>query len=248
MTEVAIVTGGGRGIGAAIAEALAREGARVVIAGNMPDVQEQKVLELSRFGYAAMACVLDITRFDSVSAMVNATVSRFGTPSILINNAGADTIKPFMDTHEAEWLEALDVNLVGAMRCTHQVIPLMQAAGYGRIVNISSDAGRVGASGQVAYSAAKAGLIGFMKALAREVVSDGITINAVCPGPTNTPLVEEILQRPHPQLYQALTRAIPMKRFGQPHEVIPAVLMFASREASYMTGQTLSVSGGLTMI
>lgn len=248
MTEVAIVTGGGRGIGAAIVEGLARQGAQVVIAGNMPEIQEQRAEELTRAGCAVAAVPLDITQFDSVKEMFETVVARFGIPTILVNNAGADTIKPFMDTDEAEWLDTLNVNLLGTMRCTWCAIPLMATAHYGRIVNIGSDAGRVGTSGQVVYSAAKAGLMGFSKALAREVISEGITINVVCPGPTETPLVAEILEGPYPKLYQALTRAIPMKRFGQPHEVVPAVLMFTSRDASYMTGQTVSVSGGLTML
>lgn len=248
MSELAIVTGGGRGIGAAIAEGLAAQGAHVVIAGNMPEIQERRARELVQAGHQATAVSLDITSFDSVKEMFDLVAARFGIPTILVNNAGADTIKPFMETDEGEWLETVNVNLLGAMRCSWSAIGLMAQAQYGRIVNISSDAGRVGSSGQVVYSAAKAGVIGFSKALAREVVGDGITINVVCPGPTETPLVDEILAKPHPKLYQALTRAIPMKRFGQPHEVVPAVLMFTSRDASYITGQTVSVSGGLTMM
>ncbi len=248
MNELAIVTGGGRGIGAAIAEGLARQSAHVIIAGNMPEQQEKRAAELRGLGYSADALVLDIAQFDSVDEMAQTVYSRWGAPSILVNNVGADSIKPFLETDEGEWWETLNVNLLGAMRCCRVVVPLMQRQHYGRIINISSDAGRVGTSGQVAYSAAKAGLIGFTKALARELVHEGITLNVVCPGPTDTPLVEEILQGPHPKLYQALNRAIPMKRFGRPAEMVPAVLMFASREASYMTGQTVSVSGGLTMI
>lgn len=248
MTEIAIVTGGGRGIGAAIVEALARQGAQVAIAGNMPTLQDQRAADLNRDGYEALSYTLDITQTDSVLLMVERIQSLWGTPTILINNAGADSIKPFLETDETEWWETINVNLMGALRCTRAVVPLMQAAHYGRVVSIGSDAGRVGSSGQVVYSAAKAGLIGFSKALAREVAHDGITINVVCPGPTETPLVEEILKGPHPKLYQALNRAIPMKRFAKTDEVVPAVLMFASRDAGYMTGQTVSVSGGLTMV
>ncbi len=246
--EVAIVTGAARGIGYAIGRAMALQGIEVVLAGNMPDLQKQKADELCRMGYRVRAVELDVTSQASVGQMVDEVVHRVGMPTILVNNAGADTIKPFMDTVESEWWSTLDVNLMGAMRCSHAVIPHMQAKQYGRIVNIGSDAGRVGTSGQVVYSAAKAGLIGFSKALAREVVSFGITINTVCPGPTNTPLVDDILAKPHPRLYQALERSIPMKRFAEPDEIVPPVLMFISRTASYLTGQTVSASGGLTMM
>lgn len=246
--ELAVVTGGGRGIGRAIVEGLARNGARVVMAGNMPDLQRREASELAQQGFWVEAMTLDVTETGSVGRLVDEVSSRWGTPAIWVNNAGADTIKPFLETEEDEWWRTLDVNLVGAMRCLKAVLPLMRDASYGRVVNIGSDAGRVGTSGQVVYSAAKAGILGLTRAIAREVVGYGVTVNAVCPGPTDTPLVEEILATPHPRLYQALERSIPMKRFAKSHEIVPAVLMFASRDSGYITGQTLSVSGGLTML
>ena len=247
-SELAVVTGGGRGIGRAIVEGLARSGRTVVMAGNMASLQEQEAEALRQDGLQVFAEPLDITDAASVDALFDRVVPSHGVPAVWVNNAGADTIKPFLDTEEPEWRETLDINLVGAMRCLKRILPLMQKARYGRVINIASDAGRVGTKGQVVYSAAKAGVLGLTKALAREVAQDGITINAVCPGPTDTPLVEEILQKPHPRLYQALERSIPLRRFGRPEEMVPAVLMFAARAAGYMTGQTLSVSGGLPMV
>lgn len=244
--DVAIVTGAGRGIGRAIALALARAGCRVVVAGNQPDLQAGVAEEIGTD--RALAVTVDVTATAAVQAMAEVTANRFGSPGVLVNNAGWDRIQPFLETDEAEWWTTLDINLVGQMRCTKAVLPWMVAAGYGRIVNISSDAGRVGTSGQVAYSAAKGGVLGFTKALAREVARYGITVNSVAPGPANTPLLDEIVRGPHPRLVDAFLRSIPFRRLAEPEDVAHAVLMLVAREAGYITGQTLSVSGGLTMI
>jgi 2-hydroxycyclohexanecarboxyl-CoA dehydrogenase len=244
--DVAIVTGAGRGLGRGIAEALAARGCRVVVAGNQPDLQEDVAAALP--SGQAVACTVDVTRSDQVERLVDVTRAAFGPPTVLVNNAGADRIAPFLETDEDEWRATLDINLLSQMRCARAVLPDMVAAGYGRIINIASDAGRVGTSGQVAYSAAKGGVLGFTKALAREVARYGITVNCVAPGPANTPLLDEIVRGPHPRLLAAFERIIPLHRLAEPEDVAHVVLMLAAREAGYLTGQTVSVSGGLTMI
>lgn len=244
--HIAIVTGAGRGIGRAIAKQLSQDGARVVVATLEIEEAESVCQEITSNGGLALGVQVDVTDGASVSAMVETVTRQLGTPSILVNNAGWDQIERFIDSSEAEWWKVLDINLVGQMRCCRAILSLMMEQNYGRIINIGSDAGRVGTSGQVMYSAAKGGVIAFTKALAREVSRHGITVNCVAPGPTNTPLYQEVKDS-NPKLAEALMRAIPMRRFGEPEDVAFIVSMLAHSETAYVTGQVISVSGGLTM-
>jgi 2-hydroxycyclohexanecarboxyl-CoA dehydrogenase len=244
--EVAIVTGGNRGIGRAIVEELAKCGAAVSIVDRSPE-NEAFSKELNNKGYRTIAVQGDVTKTEDVKRAVETTQNELGAINILVNNAGWDQIERFIESDEKDWIKVIDINLLGQMRFCREVVPSMIERNYGRIINISSDAGRVGTSGQVAYSAAKGGVIAFTKGLAREVVRFGITVNCVAPGPTNTPLFKEV-QDSSPKLYEALIKAIPMRRAGESEEVAYFVSMLVSKNAGYMTGQTLSVSGGLTMI
>lgn len=245
--DVAIVTGGSRGIGRAIVEELAKCGAAVSIISRTQSENEAFSKELNAKGYRTIAIQGDVTKSEDVKRAVQITEKELGPIKILVNNAGWDQIERFVESDEEDWLKVIDINLLGQMRFCREVAPLMIERNYGRIINISSDAGRVGTSGQVAYSAAKGGVIAFTKGLAREIVRYGITVNCVAPGPTNTPLFDEVREQ-SPKLYDALIKAIPMRRAGESEEVAYFVAMIAAKDAAYMTGQTLSVSGGLTMI
>jgi 2-hydroxycyclohexanecarboxyl-CoA dehydrogenase len=167
-----------------------------------------------------------------------------------VNNAGWDELRPFLDTDEPFWDQVIEVNLKGCLRTTKAVLPGMVDAGWGRIVNLGSDAGRVGSSHEAVYAGAKAGVIAFTKTIAREVARSGVTANAVCPGPTRTPMLEGMAAADESggKLVESLTRAVPMRRLGEPEDVAAAVAFLASERAGYITGQTLSVSGGLTMV
>ena len=241
--KVAVVTGGGGGIGAAIAAGLASAGASVAVWDLDRDRAEEVAGGLPG---AAAAVGVDITQRASVEAAAATTAEALGPVDVLVNNAGVDVIEPFLDSEEATWTKVVEVNLLGTIRCCHVLVPGMAERGWGRIVNIGSDAGRVGSSGEVVYSGTKGGVIAFSKALAREVATKGVTVNAVCPGPTDTSLLDQVAQASQ-KLYDGLARAVPMKRIGQPEDVAPAVVFLASPAAGYVTGQTLSVSGGLTM-
>jgi 2-hydroxycyclohexanecarboxyl-CoA dehydrogenase len=251
MTDrVALVTGGARGIGAAIVSALAAGGHAVAI-GDLREAEAEALAEETRAGGGrAVAVALDVTDAASVRAAVEATGSELGPPDVLVNNAGWDQLRPFLETDEEFWDRILEINLKGCLRVTQAVLPAMIERGSGRVISLGSDAGRVGSSNESVYAAAKAGVIGFTKTLAREVARTGVTANVVCPGPTETPLLAEITgEGAEPEkLIAAMTRAVPMKRLGKPSEVAAAVAFLASEEAGYITGQTLSVSGGLTMV
>ncbi|HEY8516208.1 MAG TPA: glucose 1-dehydrogenase [Candidatus Binatia bacterium] len=241
--KVALVTGAGSGIGKAIALRLAREGMRVAVT----DLDEQAALAVAReAGQGAIGVRLDVADEESVRAGVARIEQELGGIDLLVNNAGWDKVEPFVESRPETWDKLIAINLKGPLLCAHAVLPGMIARGRGRIVSIASDAGRVGSSGEAVYSAAKAGVIGFSKTLAREVARHGILVNAVCPGPTDTPLFHGIAQE-NPKLGQALTRAVPLGRLGRPEDVAGAVAFLASDDAAYITGQTLSVSGGLTM-
>jgi 2-hydroxycyclohexanecarboxyl-CoA dehydrogenase len=241
--RVALVTGGARGIGAAIAHRLAARGATVVVGDLDGDAASATAASLEG---KAIGVAMDVASSASVRAAVDQVGAETGSPDILVNNAGIDVIKPFVDSTEAEWDQIIAVNLKGPINCTRAVLDAMIERKHGRIVNIASDAGRVGSSGEAVYSATKGGVIALTKTLARELARHGITVNCVCPGPTETALLAQVAEY-SPKLYESLGRAIPLGRTGQPDDIAPAVAFLASDDASYITGQTLSVSGGLTM-
>ncbi len=242
--KVAFVTGAGRGMGAAIAARLVEEGALVAVTDVDRATAEATAATLGEDH--AVGIKVDITDTGSVHAGVLIVLQTLGPIDVLVNNAGWDRVAPFLDTDEDLWDRLIDINLKGALRCTHAVLPLMVDRQAGRVVSISSDAARVGSSGESVYSAAKAGLIGFTKTLAREVARHNITANVICPGPTDTAFLDEVMEG-HEGLRASLQRAIPMKRLGRPEDVAGVVAFLASDDAGFVTGQTLSVSGGLTM-
>jgi 2-hydroxycyclohexanecarboxyl-CoA dehydrogenase len=248
-TRAALVTGGGRGIGRAIALALADGRRSVAVADLLGDQARAVAGEITKEGGSAVAVELDVTDPASVKGGVEMAESSLGPLEILVNNAGWDELRPFIDTDEAFWERVLDVNFKGALRMTHALLPGMVDRGFGRIVSIGSDAGRVGSSLESVYSGAKAGMIAFTKTIAREAARDGVTANTVCPGPTETPMLAGIVaaHEDAERVIGAMTRAVPMRRLAQPEEIAAAVAFFASEQAGYITGQTLSVSGGLTM-
>jgi 2-hydroxycyclohexanecarboxyl-CoA dehydrogenase len=240
--KVAIVTGAGQGIGRAIAEKLAAEGATVVVT----DLNETTAKEVAEgIGGDALAVRTDVTSRDSVGAMVAGVRERFDRIDVLVNNAGWDKGGRFVDSDPADWERAIAINLVGVLNTCQAVLPVMAEQGTGAVVNLGSDAGRVGSSGEAVYSAAKGGVIAFTKTIAREMARAQVRANCVCPGPTDTALFATFA--PDPKLREALIRAIPFRRLGQPADVANAVAFLASDEASFITGQTVSVSGGLTM-
>jgi 2-hydroxycyclohexanecarboxyl-CoA dehydrogenase len=245
--RTAFVTGGARGIGAAIAGALAAEGASVAVCDL--DVDGARAVAERVAGDAGVQAVgvqLDVANRAAVVAAVAEVEDALGPVDVLVNNAGIDVVKPFLDSTEDEWDRIIAVNLRGPVNTCHVVLPGMIERERGAIVNLGSDAGRVGSSGEAVYSATKGGVIAFTKTLAREAVRYGIRVNCVCPGPTDTALLEQI-GGGNPKLVDSLTRAIPMRRVAQPEEIARAVAFLAGDDASYITGQTLSVSGGLTM-
>lgn len=248
--RVALVSGGAGGIGAAICTALAAQGHAVAVA-DLDGERAAAVAERLRAGGGeALALALDVTDATSVSAAVDTARARLGEIGVLVNNAGWDELRPFVDTDEAFWRRVIEINFTGALRLTHAVLPGMIDAGWGRVLCVASDAARVGSSLESVYSGAKGALVAFTKSLARELARQGVTANAVCPGPTDTPLLSGIVEStPNAaKVIGAMTRAVPMKRLGQPEDVAPAIAFLASEQASYITGQTLSVSGGLTMV
>jgi len=240
--KIAIVSGAGQGIDRAIAERLAAEGATVVVT----DLNETTAKEVAGgIGGDALAVRTDVTSRDSVGAMVAEVRERFGRIDVLVNNAGWDKGGRFVDSDPADWERAIAINLVGVLNTCQAVLPVMAEQGAGAVVNLGSDAGRVGSSGEAVYSAAKGGVIAFTKTIAREMARAQVRANCVCPGPTETALFATFA--PDPKLREALIRAIPFRRLGQPADVANAVAFLASDEASFITGQTVSVSGGLTM-
>jgi len=247
--RIALVTGGGSGIGREICMALAGDGRRIAVA----DINFAGALATAEAidagGGIAVAVAMDITSTDSVTSGHIEVVDELGPIEILVNCAGWDELMPFLDTDEAFWDRVIDINFKGMLRTTHACLPAMIEAGWGRMVNISSDAARVGSSLEAVYSGAKGGVISFTKTMAREVARRGITANIVCPGPTDTPLLDGIVEASDggERVIGAMARAVPMKRIGQPAEIASAVSYLTSEAAGFVTGQTLSVSGGLTM-
>ncbi len=241
--RVAFVTGAASGIGRAIALELGRWGAQVAVA----DLDAAGAVEtVAQLGGRGLAVPLDVTDYAAVQRGFAFGRERLGPVDILVNAAGWDTPERFVDSQPATWDRLLAINLRGVIHTIHAALPSMQERRYGRIISLGSDAGRVGSSGEAVYSAAKGGVIAFTKTIARETARHGITVNCVCPGPTDTPLLARFTEA-NPRLVEALQRAIPMGRLGQPADVAPAVAFLASDGAAFITGQTLSVSGGLTM-
>ena len=245
--KVAIVTGGASGLGRGIALALAREGARVAVVDLNEAGARDTVEAIGKDGGQAAAWRADISDKARIDQVVAEIVSRWGTVDILVNNAGLDRVGPFVSSSEAEWDLILRVNLKGPIVCTRAVLDEMTRKGYGKIINIASDAGRVGSTGEAVYSAAKGGIIAFTKTIARETARHRLNVNCVCPGPSDTPLFQEVAAG-NPKLAESLKRVIPFGRLGTAEDLAPAVVFLASDESGFVTGQTLSVSGGLTML
>ena len=230
--RTALVTGAARGIGKAIAEALEADGFQVAAC----DIEDgENIIRM------------DVTDTQSVNTAIEEVERTLGPVDVLVNNAGWDELRAFVDTDEDFWDRVIEINYKGCLRTTRVVLPGMVEAGWGRVVNIASDAGRVGSSLESVYAGAKGGVIAFTKTIARETARKGVTANSVCPGPTRTPLLEGMAEAGDTKLIESLTRAVPMKRLGEPEDVAAAVAFLASDKAAFITGQTLSVSGGLTM-
>jgi len=243
-----IVTGGASGIGRAITAYLAEAGAIVAVF----DLNQKTLHETCRWvvdrGHQCFGYGVDITDYRAVQKAVS-EFYRVSNSKVygLVNNAGWDLATPFIDTTPEFWDQVININLKGPLNVTHCCLPDMVESGEGRVVSIASDAGRVGSSGEAVYSAAKGGMVALMKTLAREHARHGITFNSICPGPTDTPLLAGLDPRGSGKLAAALEKAIPMRRLAQPSDFPALVAYFLSKEAAYVTGQTVSISGGLTM-
>ena len=248
--KTALVAGGGGGIGRAVALALAHEGAKVVVADIAKDNAEKVSGEVTALGVDGMACQVDLTRKADVDRMVSEILARFGQIDILVNCQGWDRLEPFVDSNEETWEKLLAINFKSVLYTAKAVLQQMISRGGGKIVNISSDAGRVGSSWEAVYAGAKGAVIAFSKTVAREVARYKINVNVVCPGLTETPLLQAV--RSHSEqtarIIDAVTKATPFRRPAQPDEIAEAVLFLVSPAADFITGQTLSVSGGLTMV
>jgi 2-hydroxycyclohexanecarboxyl-CoA dehydrogenase len=243
-----LVTGGANGIGAAIARRLAEEGCAVGILDMDAAAGEKIAGEVKAAGGRASLHAVDITDYAAVARAVEAFEAAVGPVAFLVNNAGWDRAANFVDTTPEFWRQVVAINLFGPLNMTHVVLRGMAARGFGRVVNIASDAGRVGSSGEAVYSACKGGIIAFTKTVARELVGKGVILNTICPGPTDTAILRSFLEGPDgTRIAEGLKRAIPMKRLGVPEDYPGLVAFLLSDDAGYITGQTISVSGGLTM-
>ena len=232
----AFVSGGAQGIGAAIVRSFADAGAQIVIADL--DIAAASTLAGQVGATAARVDVGD-------TGMVQEIISQHGPFDIVVNNAGVDQHAFFTDTTAGDWARLLAVNLVSVLACTHAALPAMQAAGFGRIINITSEAARLGSKGGAVYSAAKGGVIAFTKSIARENARFGITANAIAPGPIRTPMLEAAVAKGGEKILRAMTDATLLRRLGEPEEIAAAVLFLASDQAAYITGETIGVSGGM---
>ncbi|OUM85425.1 MAG: hypothetical protein BAA01_13515 [Bacillus thermozeamaize] len=242
--RVVLITGAGSGIGRTTAMRFASNGDRVVV----NDIDEQKandvVKEIKTFGLEAMAAPADITRLDEVENMTKEVVERWGRIDVLVNNAGVGDIRLFLETEPEDWHREIQVNIYGVLNVCKAVLPHMVRQNSGVVVNIASDAARVGETYMAVYSMAKAGVVGFSKALAKEMARYGIRVNVVCPGATRTPLVKALLE----QKGKEILKNYPIRRFAEPEDIANGIFFLASPEADYITGQTLSINGGYTMI
>ena len=245
----ALVTGGGRGIGRAIALALAQEGAQVAVLDVLKDNADAVQREIEAVGVKGLALGADLTRRPEVDRAIAEVIAQWGQLDILVNNAGWDKLEPFLQSEEETWDKIININFKGMLYVCKAALPHMVERGGGRVINIASDAGRVGSMGEAVYAGTKGAVIAFSKTLARELARSRITVNVVCPGLTETPLLQGIRQQSpkSERVIEAVTRAIPLGRVAQPEDVAGAGVYLASPAADYVTGQTLSVSGGLTM-
>jgi 2-hydroxycyclohexanecarboxyl-CoA dehydrogenase len=241
--RTALITGAASGIGRATAQAFAEAGARVLLADIDEAGGAKAAAELRAAGHAVEFFAVDITAPASVESLASRVLQRFGAPDVIVNGAGWGKNHPFWEGTPELWAKMVALNFTGPMQLVKALLPAMIERRSGRIVNVSSDAGRVGSLGETVYSGAKGGLIAFTKSLAREVARYQINVNCVCPGPTDTPLMAAVPDK----VKEALTKAVPFRRLGRPQEVADAILFFASDRSAYVTGQVLSVSGGLTM-
>jgi 2-hydroxycyclohexanecarboxyl-CoA dehydrogenase len=242
--KTAVVTGAASGIGKATAQALAKAGAKVVVADIDENSGEAVAAAICGEGHKAEFLRVDMTDPASIAAFAAAVQTQCDPIDILVNGAGWGRTEPFIQGTPEFWAKLVALNFIGPMTLAKALLPAMIERGRGKIVNIASDAGRVGSLGETVYAGTKGGLIAFTKSLARETARYGINVNCVCPGPTDTPLMAAVPDK----VKEALTKAIPFRRLGKPEEVADAVVFFASDRASYITGQVLSVSGGLTMV
>ena len=248
--RVAFVTGGAQGIGEGISIRLGADGFRVAVADLNAEKAKQTAERIVAAGGQAIAVRVDVTDTESVNSAVAQVTAELGPVEVAVNNAGWDDFMNFLDTDEDFWNKILDINFKGALRVCHAVVPGMVERGFGRVINIGSDAGRVGSSLEAVYSGAKGGIIAFTKTLAREVATKGVTANTVCPGPTDTPALSKFADnsgQDADKVLAGMVRAVPMRRLAQPADIAAAVAFFAGDDTGYITGQTLSVSGGLTM-
>ncbi|WP_431028606.1 SDR family NAD(P)-dependent oxidoreductase [Lysinibacillus sp. LZ02] len=245
--QVAFITGAGSGIGRQIALTLAAKNFDIIVTDINEENAEQTVSLIKEQQGQAVAIYCDVTKLESVEEAVSKSVEQFGKIDVLVNNAGWDKIEPFLKSEPATWETIININLMGQIHTCKTILPLMIENGFGKVVNVASDSGRVGSSGEAVYSAAKGGIIALTKTLAREMARHKINVNCIAPGPADTPLFKEISEY-NAGITEALVKAIPFRRLAQPEDIANAVAFLASTEADYITGQTLSVNGGLAMV
>ncbi|WP_249870393.1 SDR family NAD(P)-dependent oxidoreductase [Oceanobacillus saliphilus] len=245
--QVAFVTGAGSGIGREIARTLGSKSMRIIVADINMEGAEKTVAILKEENVEALAVYCDVTTLESVQEAVKESLTHFETINVLVNNAGWDKVEPFLKSEPSTWKTIVDINLMGQIHTCKEILPIMIENGSGKVVNIASDSGRVGSSGEAVYSAAKGGIIALTKTLAREMARHKLNVNCIAPGPSNTPLIAEIGSY-NQGIVQALEKAIPFRRLAEAKDIANAVAYFTSPEADYVTGQTLSVNGGLTMV
>lgn len=247
MQKTAFITGAGRGIGREIAKTLASQSINIIVTDVNLDNAAETVSIIKKEGGEAVAVFCDVTKLESVQEAVAESRTHHENIDVLVNNAGWDKVEPFLKSEPRTWKAIMDINLMGQIHTCKEILPLMIKNGYGKVVNIASDSGRVGSSGEAVYSAAKGGVIAFTKTIAREMARYKLNINCVSPGPSNTPLFQEIGSY-NEGIATALEKAIPFRRLAQPGDIATAVAFLVSEKAEYITGQTLSVNGGLAMV